>query len=72
VKDSEEPVNRVIDSVYLSEHYTTFTKDMIYKASTDNVTDPSTLLVFKGTMKYGGPNGYVELVKKMAGANNDS
>ena len=72
VKDSEEPVNRVIDSVYLSEHYTTFTKDIIYKASTDNIEDHSTLLVFKGSMKYGGDNGYVELVKKMAGAIGDS
>ena len=69
VKDSDIPITQIVDTIYLSEHNTTYTKDIIYRESViDTIEDPNTLLVFKG-VKYGG---YVELVKQMAGANNDS
>ena len=68
VKDSDIPITQIIDTIYLSQHNTTYTKDIIYRESViDTIEDPNTLLVFKG-VKYGG---YVELVKRMAGANND-
>lgn len=68
VKDSDIPITQIIDTIYLSEHNTTYTKDIIYRESViDTIEDPNTLLVFKG-VKYGS---YVELVKQMAGANND-
>ena len=68
VKDSDIPITQIVDTIYLSEHNTTYTKDIIYRESViDTIEDPNTLLVFKG-VKYGG---YVELVKRMAGANND-
>ena len=68
VKDSDIPITQIIDTIYLNEHNTTYTKDIIYRESViDTIEDPNTLLVFKG-VKYGG---YVELVKRMAGANND-
>lgn len=76
VQDSNLPITQIIDTVYLSEHNTTYTKDMVYRISTFNMTDSkvddsyidyNTLLVFKG-IEYGG---YVELVKQNAGANND-
>ena len=68
VKDSDVPITQIVDTIYLSEHNTTYTKDIIYRESViDTIEDPNTLLVFKG-VKYGG---YVELVKQMAGANND-
>lgn len=68
VKDSDVPITQIVDTIYLSEHNTTYTKDIIYRESViDTIEDPNTLLVFKG-IKYGG---YVELVKQMAGANND-
>ena len=68
VKDSDIPITQIIDTIYLGEHNTTYTKDIIYRESViDTKEDPNTLLVFKG-VKYGG---YVELVKRMAGANND-
>ena len=69
VKDSDIPITQIVDTIYLSEHNTTYTKDIIYRESViDTIKDPNTLLVFKG-VEYGG---YVELVKQMAGANNDS
>ena len=69
VKDSDIPITQIVDTIYLSEHNTTYTKDIIYRESViDTIEDPNTLLVFKG-VKYGS---YVELVKRMAGANNDS
>lgn len=69
VKDSDIPITQIVDTIYLSEHSTTYTKDMIYRESViDTIKDPNTLLVFKG-IEYGS---YVELVKQMAGANNDS
>ena len=68
VKDSDVPITQIVDTIYLSEHDTTYTKDIIYRESViDTIEDPNTLLVFKG-VKYGS---YVELVKQMAGANND-
>ncbi len=68
VKDSDVPITQIVDTIYLSEHNTTYTKDIIYRESViDTIKDPNTLLVFKG-IEYGG---YVELVKQMAGANND-
>ena len=68
VKDSDVPITQIVDTTYLSEHDTTYTKDIIYRESViDTIKDPNTLLVFKG-IKYGS---YVELVKQMAGANND-
>ena len=68
VKDSDVPITQIVDTIYLSEHDTTYTKDIIYRESVvDTIEDPNTLLVFKG-IKYGS---YVELVKRMAGANND-
>lgn len=68
VKDSDIPIPQIIDTIYLSQHNTTYTKDIIYRESIiDTIKDPNTLLVFKG-VKYGS---YVELVKRMAGANND-
>ena len=68
VKDSDIPITQIIDTIYLSQHNTTYTKDIIYRESViDTIEDPNTLLVFKG-VKYGS---YVELVKRMAGANND-
>ena len=68
VKDSDIPITQIIDTIYLSQHNTTYTKDIIYRESViDTIEDPNTLLVFKG-VEYGG---YVELVKRMAGANND-
>lgn len=68
VKDSDIPVTQIVDTIYLSGHNTTYTKDIIYRESViDTIKDPNTLLVFKG-IKYGS---YVELVKQMAGANND-
>lgn len=70
VQDSSDPITQIVDTIYLSEHTTTYTKDIIYRASITDIEDPSTLLVFKG-IEYGGNNGYIELVKKMAGANND-
>lgn len=80
VKDTDIPIAQVIDTVYLSEHTTTYTKDMVYKISVNiensniensNIKEPNELLIFKGIMKYGGANGYVEFVKKKAGATND-
>ena len=76
VQDSNLPITQIIDTVYLSEHNTTYTKDMVYRISTTDIGDPekkdtniwpNTLLVFKG-IEY---RGYVELVKQNAGANND-
>lgn len=68
IKDSDIPITQIVDTIYLSEHNTTYTKDIIYRESViDTIKDPNTLLVFKG-IKYGS---YVELVKQMAGANND-
>lgn len=68
VKDSDIPITQIVDTIYLSQHNTTYTKDIIYRESViDTIEDPNTLLVFKG-VKYGS---YVELVKRMAGANND-
>ena len=80
VKDTDIPIAQVVDTVYLSEHNTTYTKDMVYRISVDikdsniensNIKEPSELLIFKGIMKYGGAKGYVEFVKKKAGATND-
>ena len=81
VQDSNLPITQITDTVYLSEHNTTYTKDIVYKISTfkvdskindpkddSDIIDSNTLLVFKG-IEYGG---YVELVKQMAGVNNDS
>lgn len=69
VKDSDVPITQIVDTIYLSEHDTTYTKDIIYRESViDTIENPNTLLVFKG-IKYGS---YVELVKQMAGVNNDS
>lgn len=68
VKDSDVPITQIVDTIHLSEHNTTYTKDIVYRESViDTIKDPNTLLVFKG-VKYGS---YVELVKQMAGANND-
>lgn len=68
VKDSDVPITQIVDTIYLSEHNTTYTKDIIYRESViDTIEDLNTLLVFKG-VKYGS---YVELVKQMARANND-
>lgn len=68
VKDSDVPITQIVDTIHLSEHDTTYTKDIIYRESViDTIEDPNTLLVFKG-VKYGS---YVELVKQIAGANND-
>lgn len=68
VKDSDVPITQIVDTIYLNEHNTTYTKDIIYRESViDTIKDPNTLLVFKG-IKYGS---YIELVKRMAGANND-
>lgn len=74
VQDSDISISQIVDVVYLNEHNTTYTKDMVYMASIEkhSIEDPSELLIFKGTMKYGGKDGYVELVKKNAGATNDS
>ena len=72
VKDSDVPITQIVDTIYLNEHNTTYTKDIIYRESViDTIGDPNTLLVFKGIMKYGGSDGYVEFVKKIAGADND-
>ena len=77
VKDTDIPIAQVVDTVYLSQHNTTYTKDMVYKISVNikkeepNIKEPSELLIFKGIMKYGGSKGYVEFVKKKAGATND-
>ena len=69
VQDSDVPITQIVDTIYLNEHDTTYTKDIIYRESViDTIENPNTLLVFKG-VKYGS---YVELVKQMAGANNDS
>ena len=72
VKDSDVPITQIVDTIYLNEHNTTYTKDIIYRESViDTIGDPNTLLVFKGIMKYGGEDGYVKLVKQMAGAIDD-
>lgn len=73
VKDTDIPIAQVVDTVYLSEHTTTYTKDMVYRISVDikTIKEPSELLIFKGIMKYGGAKGYVEFVKKKAGATDD-
>lgn len=73
IKDTDIPIAQVVDTVYLSEHNTTYTKDMVYRISVDikTIKEPSELLIFKGIMKYGGTEGYVEFVKKKAGATND-
>lgn len=69
IKDSDVPITQIVDTIYLNEHNTTYTKDIIYRESViDTIKDPNILLVFKG-IEY---SGYVELVKQMAGANNDS
>lgn len=76
VQDSNLPITQIIDTVYLSEHNTTYTKDMVYRISTTDIGDPeekdtniwsNTLLVFKG-IEY---RSYVELIKQNTGANND-
>ena len=72
VQDSNVPITQIIDTIYLNEHSTTYTKDIIYRESViDDIDDPNTLLIFKGIMKYGGEDGYVEFVKQRAGAIND-
>lgn len=80
IQDSDVPITQVIDTVYLNEHTTTYTKDMVYRIFVNiedsnikdsNIKEPSELLIFKGIMKYGGTNGYVEFVKKKAGAIDD-
>jgi hypothetical protein len=45
VEDSGSKVPIVTDILYLSDHYTTYTKDMIYYASTEMSNE---LLVFNG------------------------
>lgn len=76
VQDSNLPITQIIDTVYLNEHNTTYTKDMVYRISTTDIGDPkekdtniwpNTLLVFKG-IEY---RSYVELVKQNTGADND-
>lgn len=60
VEDSASGIPIVTDIVYLSEHYTTYTKDMIYHAST---TMSNELLVFNGF----NFRQYISLVKMAAG-----
>lgn len=60
VEDSSSGLPVLTDMVYLSEHYTTYTKDIIYHAST---TMSNELLVFNGF----NFRQYIALVKNAAG-----
>jgi hypothetical protein len=60
VEDSSSGLPILTDIVYLSEHYTTYTKDMIYHVST---TMSNELLVFNGF----NFRQYIALVKNAAG-----
>lgn len=78
---SDYNVNIVQDIVYLSDHYTTFTKDIVYyitSPKTQNGDIDDSIIAFnpRGILsqpiQFGGNTGYVALLKSKAGASMDS
>lgn len=76
IDSSDYNVNIVQDIIYLSDHYTTYTKDMIYyltapKTQSGDIDDGIIAFNPRGILsqpiQFGGENGYVALLKSRAG-----